>query len=200
MDASFLSMTDRNPRLRNAAIQSSKDPRRSPLFHWLRKHYRLLEDTQTNGCREWAPLLAKALAAGVTDDKGTTPTERVMRDTWRKVRKHVQSEQAAQSAKPPRKLQPRDMPADWRPTPLAAASLPGTTPPSRPGSPPLAASEPGRALVPLSHPDQVRVVGQASFGVITSGPLTPEPDYTGMGVAERKIARINWTIAKRQTG
>ena len=98
-------------------------------------------------------------------------------------------------AKPPRKLQPRDLPATWQPTPIAAPP-----PASAAAIPPPAASQSPTVLAPLSHPDQVRVVGQASFGLITSGPLTPEADYTGMGVAERKIARAKWHLALRQPG
>ena len=117
-------MTDKVPRLRRAVLQSSKDPRRSPLFHWLRKHQRLLLATQTGGCRHWAPLLAKAIEAGVTDDRGAQPTERVMRDTWRKIRAEVLTQPDTQdgSLKEPRKRQPRDLPMDWRPTPLATGA------------------------------------------------------------------------------
>lgn len=121
-------MSKNPPRLRRAALQSSKDPRRSPLFHWLSQHHRQLLGTQAGRCRDWAPLLAKAIEAGVTDDRGAAPTERLMRDTWRKVRKDMEVKAGAQagSPKPPRKLQPRDMPADWRPTPLPAAAAPST--------------------------------------------------------------------------
>ena len=117
-------MIDKVPRLRRAVLQSSKDPRRSPLFHWLQKHQRQLLATQTGGCRHWAPLLAKAIEAGVTDDRGAQPTERVMRDTWRKVRAEVltQSDTQDGSLKEPRKRQPRDLPMDWRPTPLATGA------------------------------------------------------------------------------
>jgi len=65
---------------------------------------------------------------------------------------------------------------------------------------PALAGRPPTALPPLTHPDQTRVIGQSSFGVITSGPLTPEPDYTGMDVADAKIARAKWHIALRQPG
>ena len=115
-----------------------------------------------------------------------------MRDTWRKVRTDIQTKAEAQAGSPksPRKIQPRDLPAAWKPTPIpvpvSAASVP--------------VAQPSTALPPLTHPDQTRVIGQSSFGVITSGPLTPEPDYTGMGVAERKIARAKWHIALRQPG
>lgn len=183
-------MTDKTPRLRRAALLSSKNPRRSPLFHWLRRHHRQLADTQTGECRDWAPLLEKAIEAGVTDDRGAKPTARLMRDTWRKVRSniHAKVEAQANSPEPPRKLQPRDLPADWKPMPIPASA------------PPAVAGQSSTALPPLTHPSQTRVIGQASFGVITSGPLTPEPDYTGMGIAEAKIARARWHIALRQPG
>ena len=117
-------MTDKAPRLRRAVLQSSKDPRRSPLFHWLRNHQRQLLATQTGGCRHWAPLLAKAIEAGVTDDRGAQPTERVMRDTWRKVRAEVLTQPDTQdgSLKKSRKRQPRDLPIGWRPTPLTTGA------------------------------------------------------------------------------
>lgn len=169
------------------ARQAKQDPQRSPLFHWLAKHHSRLVLELTGKRVNWAPLIAAAVRGGIKDGLGRDPTERTVRRTWRDVCAVEAAHTETSATKPSPKPQPRDVPADWRPTALATAA-------------PKAASEPARALAAVSHPDQVRVVGQASFGVITSGPLTPEPDYTGMDVAERKIARAKWTITLRETG
>ena len=90
---------------------------------------------------------------------------------------------ATDTLKPARKLQPRDLPRDWKPTPVTPVGA---------GSDSVSSY-----ATPTTRP---RVVGQSLFGVITSGPLTPEPDYTGMGTPETKIARAEWFIAKRKPG
>ena len=167
------------------ARQAKLDPQRSPLFHWLAKHHDRLAVSLTGKRINWAPLIAAAVRAGIKDGLGQEPTERTVRRTWKDVRA-VQEAQAA--AKLPRKAQPRDLPTDWKPTPISAPALSAVI------------GQPLKALPPLTHPSQARAIGQSSFGVITSGPLTPEPDYTGMGVAEAKIARARWHIALRQPG
>jgi hypothetical protein len=165
-------MRQRSPRLKAAATESAKDPRRSPLFHWLKKNHNRFPQA-TSGRRDWIPLLQKAVAAGVTDDAGQPPSIRVMRDTWRKVCETVAAEQAAraatEAAPPKRKLQPRDLPKDWKPH-LSADPVP---------------DKPGSAL----H----------AMGPINSGPLLQEPDYTGMDPVERKIARMKWSIRRRSS-
>ena len=66
--------------------------------------------------------MAAAAKAGVKNDRGGDPDEQTMRRTWRLVCRAVAAEQAAKAAKPPRKLQPRDMPKDWRPAVIQAAT------------------------------------------------------------------------------
>lgn len=197
-------MTKGHPRIKAVALRAGRDPWRSPLFHWLKKHHARLEPALSARRIDWEPLLLAATKAGVTDDKGGDPSRHTVWRTWRKVCRVVATERAAAgSAKPSRKLQPRDLPADWRPTPLP---LPAPASVSQLAAPPTVAGQPSTALVPsrelppLTHPDQTRVIGQSLFGVITSGPLTPEPDYTGMGIAERKVARSKWHIALREPG
>ena len=187
-------MTQHAPRITSVARQAKLDPQRSPLFHWLTKHHARLASELTGKRINWAPLIAAAVRAGIKDGLGQEPIKRTVRRTWKDVCAVQEAQAAAKLAKPPRKLQPRDLPADWRPTPI-----PAPAPAPALATPPLAA-QPSKLLPPLTHPDQTRVIGQASFGVITSGPLTPEPDYTGMGIAERKIARAKWHIALRQPG
>ena len=187
-------MSKAAPRIKAMALRASRDPKRSPLHHWMKDKYDTLAPLLAGRRVDWEPVSASVQKAGITDYSGGTPTEHTLRRTWRTVRKIIAAERAAPVTKPPRKLQPRDMPADWRPTPVAAS------PPALAGPPPQASLPSSSALPPLTHPSQVRVVGQASFGVITSGPLTPEPDYTGMGIAERKIARAKWHLALRQPG
>ena len=175
------------------ALRAGRDPWRSPLFHWLKKHHARLEPALSARRVDWKPVILAAAKAGATDDKGGQPSRHTVWRTWRNVCQAVTAERAApEPPKPPRKLQPRDLPADWRPTPILAPAPALATP--------ALAGQPSTLLPPLTHPDQTRVIGQASFGVITSGPLTPEPDYTGMGIAERKIARAKWHIALRQPG
>lgn len=183
-------MTQHAPRMTVVARQAKSDPWRSPLFHWLTKHHARLAPGLTGKRINWAPLVAAAIQAGIKDGLGQEPTERTVRRTWKDVRAVLETQAEAKLAKPPRKPQPRDLPADWKPTPVPASApaAPGTT------------AQPSTALAPLTHPGQTRVVGQASFGVITSGPLTPEPDYTGMGVAERKVARAMWHLKLREPG
>ena len=182
-------MTQHAPRIAAVARQAKLDPQRSPLFHWLAKHHDRLVRELTGKRINWAPLIAAAIRAGIKDGLGRDPIERTVRRTWKDVRA-VHEARASLPPKPPRKLQPRDLPADWKPTPIPAPAL----------AAPVPAGQPSTALPPLTHPSQTRVVGQSSFGVVTSGPLTPEPDYTGMDVAERKIARAKWHIALRQPG
>ena len=188
-------MTRHAPRMIEVARQARQDPQRSPLFHWLTKHHARLASELTGKRINWAPVIAAAVRAGVKDGLGHDPIKRTVRRTWNDVCAAKAASDAAQAAKPPRKLQPRDLPVDWRPTPIGAPS-------QAPASvvAPVAASQPGTALVPSSYCTPPRVVGQASFGKITSGPLTPEPDYTGMDDVERKIARAAWSIALRKTG
>jgi len=179
------------------ALRAGLDPWRSPLFHWLKKHHARLELALSARRIDWEPVMLAATKAGVTDDKGGDPSRHTVWRTWRKVCQVMAAERAAsESAKPPRKLQPRDLPVDWRPTPIPSAPAATTTVPA----PPAPATQSSSALPALTHPRQARVIGQSTFGVITSGPLTPEPDYTGMGVAERKVARSRWHIALRQPG
>lgn len=188
-------MSGKHPRIKIVAQHAGRDPWRSPLFHWLRRNHARLAPSLSARRIDWEPVIGAASKAGVKDDKGGQPTRHTVWRTWRKVCLVVEAETAAEATKSPRKLQPRDLPADWRPTPIAVPALASAV-----IVPVPAAGQPPTTLAPLTHPDQVRVVGMASFGPITSGPLTPEPDYTGMGVAERKIARAKWHLALRQPG
>lgn len=115
-------MSISEPRVKAIALQASKDPRRSPLFHWLRKNYKTLAPLLIGRRVNWAPVIALVETAGVTDYAGGVPTEHTLRRTWRTVRQVLEAEQAAQGANPPRKPQPRDLPATWRPTALAISS------------------------------------------------------------------------------
>ena len=189
-------MSTVEPRTKVLGLQASRDPRRSSLFHWLMKKHDALAPMLAGRCVDWKPVIIAAAQAGVTDHAGGLPTEHTVRRTWRNVRKVAEAAQAVRAARPPRKAQPRDLPADWRPTPVGTTS-------ERPVATGLPALS-GKAGTPVpataSRPTRVRVVGQDSFGVITRGPLTPEPDYTGMSDVQRKIAEATWQMALRDPG
>ena len=157
------------PRLSRVALEAGKDPKRSPLFHWLLKHHARLAPGLSRKRVDWHPVITAAATAGATDNTGAEPTVHTVRRTWRAVCQIVKVEDVALAVKPPRKLQPRDMPKDWRPVSI---------------SPPM--PRPQQSLREL-------------LGPVTSGPDLPEPDYTGMDDFERKIARMDWSIKKRSS-
>jgi len=136
-------MTQRASRITAVVRQAKLDPQRSPLFHWLTKHHDRLAFELTGKRINWAPLIAAAIRTGIKDGLGRDPTERTVRRTWKDVRA-VQEARASLPPRPPRKLQPRDLPADWRPTPLPAAAVPSTLVVPVPSPAPGAGEEPRR--------------------------------------------------------
>jgi hypothetical protein len=178
---SLASMSQKRPKLKAVAAAAGRDPKRSPLFHWLVKNHDALAPGLRSKRVDWNPVIASAAAEGVKTDWGTDPQAQTIRRTWRKACAHVEAERKATAAreagtspKPERKVYPRDMPKDWRPPEAAAAEPPKI----KPGE-------------PLAH---LRALGPTP----TAGPFVPEPDYTGMDNAQRNIARINWNIARNK--
>ena len=122
-------MRQSTPRLKTIAAEAARDPQRSPLFHWLWRHHGRLAPDLSGKRVNWTPLIAAAVQAGVKNDRGVDPVEQTMRRTWRKVCQAIAAEQATRAAQqtekasaPSRKLQPRDLPKDWRPIPVAQRS------------------------------------------------------------------------------
>lgn len=108
-------MHERKPKLRSVARNVARDPRRSPLFHWLAEHYAELEPATSGPRSDWSPLRTKAIQHGITDDAGNSPSERTVRDTFRKVRQEVAKSQAEGRHKAQPKIQPSRLPVTWRP-------------------------------------------------------------------------------------
>ena len=116
-------MRQTQPRLKTVALEAGKDPQRPSLFHWLWKHHARLAPGLSERRVDWGPVIAAAITAGVTDGRGGNPSERTIRRTWHEACADRERRDAAQAAKSPRKLQPRDLPKDWRPQPIAPALL-----------------------------------------------------------------------------
>ena len=122
-------MRQTQPRLTTVAIEAGKDPKRSPLFHWLMKNHKRLAPGLSKARVDWSPVIASAISAGVKNDWGGDPIEQNVRRTWRNVCQQIEADKAkvaaeltARAEKPPRKLQPRDLPKDWRPIPIPPPS------------------------------------------------------------------------------
>lgn len=60
------------------------------------------------------------------DGLGQEVTERTVRRTWRMVCEAHATKLATGPAKPVRKLQPRDLPATWKPVPIVSPAVPST--------------------------------------------------------------------------
>ena len=70
----------------------------------------------------WSSFAQSLGRAGLTNKDGNPISADSARKLFERVRCAVdeakEAKKFAQAAKPPRKLQPRDMPKDWRPTPI----------------------------------------------------------------------------------
>jgi hypothetical protein len=197
-------MSSTNLRLARAARASSESPLRSSLFHWLVRHHELITCSLTGRRVNWQPLRAAAEEAGVTDHRGRAPTDRVIRDTWRKVRRHVAGRAAADSGPQVVSAAPAARPGPATRTPAGAPPSPSNSsraiaPVSTPAlhSAPLLAETPkrGDGTFRLELDENGLLFGEP----VTWGPLLPEPDYTGMTRTERIIARNRWHILRRRT-
>ena len=113
--------------LRRVLRDLTRDPKRSPLFHWLYERHDVLAGPTEGRRLAWEPLRERVTTLGLTDHQGNLPSDRTLRDTWRKVREVKAREQAVAARAQSAKLQPSRMPADWRPTPV-----PVPPPPVRP--------------------------------------------------------------------
>jgi len=173
-------MAQKRPRLKAVAAAAGRDPKRSPLFHWLVKNHDALAPGLRSKRVDWAPVIASAAAEGVKTDWGTEPQAQTVRRTWRKACAHVEVErkaiatrEAGGSPKPERKLYPRDMPKDWRP-PEAATQSQKTKPP-----------EPGSALVPASGAGSGRFDRPSAFTMNAKDIVNakdPSPDELLAGI------------------
>ena len=67
------SMAQKRPRLKAVAAAAGRDPKRSPLFHWLVKNYDVLSPGLRAKRVDWGPVVASAAAARVKTDWGTEP-------------------------------------------------------------------------------------------------------------------------------
>ena len=137
-------MRERKPKLKSVVKELARDPKRSPLFHWLAENYAELEPATAGPRSDWRPLRAKAIQHGITDDAGNSPSERTMRDTFRKVRREVAKRQAELRHKAERATPPSRMPASWRPAPIeppASRAVPRPAPPTNTDSAPAAPRE-----------------------------------------------------------
>lgn len=200
--ATVASMAQKRPRLKAVAAAAGRDPKRSPLFHWLVKNHDALAPGLRSKRVDWAPVIASAAAEGVKTDWGTEPQAQTVRRTWRKACAYVEAERKAIAAretgaspKAERKLYPRDMPKDWRPPEAAASHKPQ-------GVPSQELAVVGSTHAPDSGGFRPTLDPDGTFGgrPVTRGPLLPEPDYTGMTRSERIIARNEWRIKRRSIG
>lgn len=143
-------MRERKPKLKSVIKEVARDPKRSPLFHWLAENYAELEPATAGPRSDWRPLRAKAIQHGITDDAGNSPSERTMRDTFRKVRQEVAKRQAELRQKAEPATPPSRMPATWRPTPIEP-------PPSRVASrPPSPTNTDSAPATPRELPEAAR--------------------------------------------
>lgn len=120
-------MAKTKSKLRRVLRDLTRDPKRSPLFHWLYERHGVLAGPTEGRRLAWEPLRERVTTLGLTDHQGNLPSDRTLRDTWRKVREAKAREHAVAARAQPAKLQPSRMPADWRPTPV-----PTPPPPVRP--------------------------------------------------------------------
>ena len=118
-------MNTKTHKLRTVAKQMARDPKRSPIFHWLVDNLGKLEPELTGTRSDWGPLRATLIKKGINDDAGNAPSERTVRDTVRKVREELARREADKSGNAKRTLPPSRIPATWRPQ--------EATPPPRPG-------------------------------------------------------------------
>ena len=131
-------MRERKPKLKLVVKGLARDPKRSPLFHWLAENFSELEPATAGPRSDWRPLRAKAIEHGITDDAGNSPSERTMRDTFRKVRQEVAKRQAEHRQQAAHAVPPSRLPATWRPQ--AATPPPSRLAVSQPASGPATAS------------------------------------------------------------
>lgn len=130
-------MPDEIPKLNSVIKGLARDPKRSPLFHWLMENHAKLEPATRGPRVNWAPLREKAIAHGITDADGNHPSEEILRRTFRKVeaeiaqRRAVRTREAASSINPSR-LSPAWRPQPGRPGPPSPVIEPRHTPPSVP--------------------------------------------------------------------
>ena len=96
-------MASKHLTIREVARLATRDPQRSPLFHWLKDDFTHLRPLLSVPRVDWRPLLQAASVAGATDDKGDPASCHTAWRTWRKVCHVVAAEQAAQAAKPPQR-------------------------------------------------------------------------------------------------
>lgn len=78
-----LAMSTSAPYLKVKALglQASRDPKRSPLFHWLREKHDTLAPLLAGRRVDWEPVIAAMRKAGITDYGGGVPTEHTLRRT-----------------------------------------------------------------------------------------------------------------------
>lgn len=128
-------MSTSKRKLKSVARRVARDPRRSPLFHWLLENYADLEAATAGARSDWAPLRAEAIENGITDDGGNEPSERTIRETMCKVRREVARRRAAAGRGAVPEFQPSRLPPTWRPMPVQpphAPVAPRTAPPPVP--------------------------------------------------------------------
>ena len=113
----------------------SRDPRRSPLFLWMREHHDDLAKAAKGQPIDWVPLCARFAEAGLTDGFGAPPSIEAARRTWRNVKKDVARRRAylalTQSQAEPKRAPPAKSSAEMRPR-VITAGKPAPDPPSRP--------------------------------------------------------------------
>lgn len=133
-------MSTSKRKLKSVARCVARDPRRSPLFHWLLENFDVLEPGVAGPRSDWAPLRALAIADGITDDDGNEPTGRTVRRTMGKVRREVAARGAAKGRPAPPEVPPSRLPASVRPPvePPRAPATPRPVPPRHTASPPAA--------------------------------------------------------------
>lgn len=108
-------MNTKTHKLRRVAKQIARDPKRSPIFHWLVDNLGKLEPEQTGTRSDWGPLRTILINKGINDDAGNPPSERTVRDTVRKVREELARREASKSGNAKPSLAPSRLPATWRP-------------------------------------------------------------------------------------
>lgn len=124
-------MSGRKPRLTSMLRSLARDPRRSSLFHWMVEHHEELASATAAGRRlDWSAFRDKAVALGLRDADDRDPSERTLRDTWRRAKAEV-DRLRKDRAKAEAALFPtlRRVPAMARPNPNVPAPI--VTPHSR---------------------------------------------------------------------
>jgi hypothetical protein len=97
---------------------------RSALFWWMVEHHDEMAHAAQGRRLRWKPLCERFAALGLTDVKGSVPSERTARATWGRARRAVaeaRDQAAAKREAAPKRKYPSRVSPDWRP-PVASSN------------------------------------------------------------------------------